>query len=298
MRFATADEILNRPMCSHVVVGGQPGSGKTWQARTLRDQGSTCFVSMEAGDRTLQGTVTAAAPNAMITMGVPSEVMEYPPFRGGIVDAVRTYDDVNALASIIGGVSPTAQPGAPMSRAHVEASREQYPELARAIEACTTIWVDSINEMVQLAWLSISMDPRCFSSKGHFDSFAAYRRLGDEIKRIFQNMMRRRDKNIVFSALFAHKPDSGWELNAPGNVVPREFPGWFDTIITLSPMVSLGESIAIDSQHFGAEVPRFRAFICHELNPWRAIAKDRTSRCNLLEPPDIGALLERMNQPH
>lgn len=39
-----------------------------------------------------------------------------------------------------------------------------------------------------------------------------------------------------------------------------------------------------------------RAFVCQTLNPWGLLAKDRSGRLDLVEPPHLGRLMERIQR--
>ena len=44
-------------------------------------------------------------------------------------------------------------------------------------------------------------------------------------------------------------------------------------------------------------VASFRGLVCQTLNPWGYPAKDRSGRLDLTEPPDLGALIAKINTP-
>jgi hypothetical protein len=47
---------------------------------------------------------------------------------------------------------------------------------------------------------------------------------------------------------------------------------------------------------FGDRKP-VRAFVCTNPNPWGYPAKDRSGRLEQLEPPNLGALIEKLTRP-
>ena len=44
----------------------------------------------------------------------------------------------------------------------------------------------------------------------------------------------------------------------------------------------------------GDSGPPYRAFVCHALNPWGYLAKDRSGRLDMIEPPDLGRLMAKI----
>lgn len=298
MRYMPPGSIASTPLTSHVVLVGPAGAGKTWQLRLLRNQQACVLASIEGGERTLKGTVVAAAPGSPVTNGVPAEQWTYPPFGGAIIDGIRSFEELSALIAIFGGVNPTAQRGEPMTQQHVNESREKFAEHARALDDCETAIFDSVNEMTLITWSHVRWLPSSFNNKGNFDPFSAYRTLGDYMKAFFDGIKRRTDKNVIFCGIVQPKQGGvGWELQAPGNVVPNEFPSWFDTIMQVAGFVYVNGGMVYDDGTMPADLPRTRALVCGEANPWRLMAKDRTNRCAMIEKPDLGELLDRMNHP-
>jgi hypothetical protein len=47
---------------------------------------------------------------------------------------------------------------------------------------------------------------------------------------------------------------------------------------------------------FGDRKPA-RAFVCTSPNPWAYPAKDRSGRLDQIEPPNLGALIEKLTRP-
>jgi len=69
-----------------------------------------------------------------------------------------------------------------------------------------------------------------------------------------------------------------------GSKTGLELPGIVDEVLTLT--------LLPDDQ--GA--PR-RVFVCQTQNPWGYPAKDRSGRLEMLEPPDLGRLIDKIHQP-
>jgi hypothetical protein len=75
-----------------------------------------------------------------------------------------------------------------------------------------------------------------------------------------------------------------WQPQIEGGKTGRELPAVVDQIVTM---------VWID---FGDRKP-VRAFVCSNPNPWNYPAKDRSGRLEQLEPPDLGAMLEKLIRP-
>ena len=77
---------------------------------------------------------------------------------------------------------------------------------------------------------------------------------------------------------------ASWQPQIEGNKTGRELPAIVDEIITMQ---------WID---FGDRKP-VRTFVCANPNPWGYPAKDRSGRLEQLEPPNLGALIEKLTGP-
>ena len=75
-----------------------------------------------------------------------------------------------------------------------------------------------------------------------------------------------------------------WQPQIEGSKTSRELPGIVDEVITMQ-WVDFGDGKPV------------RAFVCTNPNPWGFPAKDRSGRLEQLEPPDLGALIEKLARP-
>ena len=83
----------------------------------------------------------------------------------------------------------------------------------------------------------------------------------------------------------SHKGRKFWtRLTVEGAKTARELPGIVDQVVTMN---------WID---FGDRKP-VRAFVCTNPNPWGYPAKDRSGKLEQLEPPNLGALIEKLTGP-
>lgn len=286
MRLITAEQMLQRSTSTHILMLAQAGFGKTFQARTLPDQQDTVFVAMEAGTRTLEGEIVDEQTGRL-----------YPAFGGSFIENPRTWDEVRSICCLIGGIDPSAPDGKPYSASYYRDAVAQYPDEARAIDAARNIFMDSISEMSAICWKWVEQQPQSWTAKGGFDNFGAYRLIGTELCTAFKHVQRRRDKNIIFAGILQQATGGGhWEPQVHGNVAPREIPGIFDVIVSGVLVVSTQSGVFL-AEGQPQELPRHRILVCRQLNPWGLPAKDRTSRLAMLETPDLGQLLAKMNNP-
>jgi hypothetical protein len=75
-----------------------------------------------------------------------------------------------------------------------------------------------------------------------------------------------------------------WQPQMEGAKTGRELPAIVDEIITMT-WVDFGDHKPV------------RAFVCTNPNPWGYPAKDRSGRLEQFEPPNIGALIEKLTGP-
>ena len=77
---------------------------------------------------------------------------------------------------------------------------------------------------------------------------------------------------------------STWQPQIEGNKTGRELPAIVDEIVTMQ-WVDFGDRKPV------------RAFVCTNPNPWGYPAKDRSGRLEQIEPPNLGALIEKLTGP-
>jgi hypothetical protein len=148
-----------------------------------------------------------------------------------------------------------------------------------------TIFVDSITVAARMCFSWSQRQPDAFSEKtGKPDNRGAYGLHGREMVRWLTQLQHIPGRSIiVVGILDSMKDDFGritWEPQIDGSKAGRELPGIFDQVLTL--------------QNFKTEGGEsYRAFCCHQQNQWGYPAKDRSGRLDLLEPPDLGALIRK-----
>jgi hypothetical protein len=82
-----------------------------------------------------------------------------------------------------------------------------------------------------------------------------------------------------------------WQPQMEGSKSGRELPGIVDQVISMQTF-----SVGPDGEAVLDERSEKRAFVCRAGNPFGLPAKDRSGRLDMLEPPDLGALLQKINQ--
>lgn len=100
-------------------------------------------------------------------------------------------------------------------------------------------------------------------------------------------------KNIItVGILDVTKDDFGrvqYDPQIEGSKAGRELPGIFDQVLTLGLFDVSSGAPAFDLQK-GTQ----RGFICHQNNGFGVPAKDRSGRLDLIEAPDLGALIRKI----
>jgi len=254
----TADQRLREKKGVKLVLLGKSGIGKTSQLKTL-PEASTLFVDLEAGDLAVRD------------------------WRG---DCVRpaTWPEFRDLAVFLAGPNPALPPELPYSEAHYKHVCERYGDPSQ-LAKYDTYFVDSITVLARLALVWAKTQPQAYSERtGKPDLRGAYGLLGTELINALTHLQHARGKNVVYVAILEERTDDfGRRVFVPqieGAKTAAELPGIVDEVVTLA------EIKAEDGSSY-------RAFVCHTLNPYGYPAKDRSGQLDLLEPPDLGALIAK-----
>lgn len=78
--------------------------------------------------------------------------------------------------------------------------------------------------------------------------------------------------------------DIAFQPQIDGSKTGLELPGIVDQVIAMTDIPDPGGQ------------PQ-RAFVCQTLNPWGYPAKDRSGRLDMVEPPHLGRLMEKIQHP-
>ncbi len=254
----TAEQRMAERSGVKLALFGAYGVGKTWQLRTLPLQ-STLFVDVEAGDLAVRDW-----------QGDTLRPKSWPEFRD--------------VVCFLAGPNEAMPPEAPFSRAHYEHVCRTYGEPSQ-LDRYDTYFVDSITVLSRwcLAWAKTQ--PAAFSERtGKPDTRGAYGLLAAELVGALTHLQHARGKNVVYVAILDEKRDEfGRTYFAPqieGGKTATELPGIVDEVVTLARVAAEDGST-------------FRAFVSHAGNPYGYPAKDRSGVLDLLEPPDLGALIRK-----
>ena len=265
IKIIKADDRLKAVPKVNVALFGPAGVGKTTQARTL-DPKTTLFVDLEAGTLAIQDW-----PGDVID--VRATAQEYGKYPWEIARAIALY---------VGGYDPSDATGA-YSKPVYEAVAKAFSSIS--LDKYETIFIDSITVASRECFKWSQVQPEAMSEKtGKPDTRGAYGLLGREMIRWLTHLQHC-PKSIVVSGILDQEVDDlkriSWNPQVEGSKTARELPGIFDQVVTL--------------QNFkNDDGTMYRAFVCQQQNPWNYPAKDRSGRLELLEAPDLGALLKKI----
>jgi hypothetical protein len=262
MKIITAEERLVEKSGVKILIVGPSGVGKTSLLRTMNASmlASTLFVDIEAGD-----IAVAELPVASVRP--------------------RRWEECRDLACALGGFNPALPATAVYSEAHFNEVMKNS-ELA-GLASYETLFVDSLTAAGRLCFGLAEQQPEAFTDRGRKDLRAIYGVHARAMVGWLNQLQHARGRNVIFVAVLEKNVDdfniATWQLQIEGGKTGRELPAIVDEIITMT---------WID---FGDRKP-VRAFVCTNPNPWGYPAKDRSGRLEQLEPPDLGALIEKLTR--
>ena len=144
-----------------------------------------------------------------------------------------------------------------------------------------------------MAWAKTR--PEAFSDKtGKPDTRGAYGLLAREVIGLLKHLQHAEGKTVIFVGILERVTDEfnrvTWQPQMEGGKAARELPGIVDQVITLSLFAATATA--------GGTTPtaaKHRRLVCRAGNPFGLPAKDRSGRLDVTEPPDLGALLAKIN---
>jgi hypothetical protein len=209
---------------------------------------------------------------------------------------IRTWLDAVDIACLIGGVDPSADPSAFFSAGHYQHVAETYPGLVQLIGQKRMIFVDSITELTRQAMAWAKTRPEAFSEKtGKPDIRGAYGLLAREVIALLKHMQHAPGKTVIFVGVLERIIDDlcreHWVPQMEGGKVGRELPAIVDQVIAMS----LFEPDGDGWRHEPAK-GQVRRLVCRSGNSYGLPAKDRSGHLDVTEPPDLGALLAKINR--
>jgi len=263
MKIITADQRLEEKNGPKILIVGPSGVGKTSLLRTMSKAllASTLFVDIEAGDIAVSDLPVASV-------------------------RPRTWVECRDLACILGGFNPALPANVAYSEAH-------YNEVAKNSELAQLtgyqiLFVDSLTAAGRLCFTWAEQQPEAFTDRGRKDLRAVYGLHARSMLGWLNQLQHARGRTVVFVAVLEKNIDdlniASWQPQLEGAKTGRELPAIVDEIVTMQ---------WID---FGDRKP-VRAFVCTNPNPWGYPAKDRSGRLDQIEPPNLGALIEKLAGP-
>lgn len=258
----TADQRMAESRGIKGVIFGRSGIGKTSLLWTLRNS-TTLFFDLEAGDLAIEGLA---------------------------VDAIRprTWTECRDFAVFIGGPNPALRDDQVYSAAHYAAVCQKFGDPA-ALERYDTVFIDSITVAGRLCFQWCKGQPEAHSEKtGKPDVRGAYGLHGREMIAWLTHLQHTRGKSIWFVGILDEKLDDfNRKVFVPqidGSKTGLELPGIVDQVITMAEIKGDRDQLQ-------------RGFVCQTLNPWGYPAKDRSGRLDLIEPPHLGQLMDKIRGP-
>lgn len=273
LRIVTADERLSAANNkTSAAIFGPPGAGKTSLLKTLPPKETLC-LDLEAGMKSVQDWPGDSIP-------------------------VRTFTDALDIGCLVGGINPAADPNGFFSEGHYQHLAQAYPDLVRLLAGKSIVFVDSITDLTRQAMAWAKTRPESFSEKtGKPDSRGAYGLLAREVIGLLKHLQHAQGRTVIFVGILERVTDefnrTSWQPQMEGGKAGRELPGIVDQVITLSLFSRDGDGALVHDPQRGTE----RRLVCQAGNRFGLPAKDRSGRLDETEPPDLLALLRKINAP-
>lgn len=214
--------------------------------------------------------------------------------------SLRSFEDAQDIACLIGGADPAAGPREPYCQGHYDHVAKEYA--AFDIQKYKYIFFDSISEMVARAHLK-AKNENWVQKKGSTemvqDGLGIYGDLADDVLTLVRHMQHSAGRTMIFvgrleSVIDEYKREV-WQPQLDGSKIKRELPGIVDQVITMG-FFDYADNIGWTHNPGGKGA--HRAFCCRRQNPFGLPAKERTiGRLETIEEPHLGHLLEKINAP-
>jgi hypothetical protein len=258
LKIITADQRRAEKNGAKILIVGPSGIGKTSLLRTLRAEMLATTLFVDI----------EAGDIAVADVSVASV-------------RPQRWEQCRALACVLGGFNPALPATAAYSEAH-------FNELMRNSEFAQLngyqiLFVDSLTAAARLCFAWSEQQP-----EARKDLRAVYGLHARSMLAWLHQLQHARGRHVCFVAVLERNVDdfniATWQPQIEGAKTARELPAIVDEIVTMA---------SID---FGDRKPA-RAFVCTSPNPWAYPAKDRSGRLDQIEPPSLGALIEKLTRP-
>jgi hypothetical protein len=255
---------------------GPSGAGKTSLLKSLPPEDTLC-LDLEAGLKSVQDWQGDSLP-------------------------IRNFADAVDIACLIGGANPAAEPEEHFSKEHHAYLRAQHSELAGRLDGKRIIFVDSITDLTRQAMAWAKARPEAISERtGKPDTRGAYGLLAREVIGLLKHLQHAPGRTVIFVGILERITDDMnrtiWQPQMEGGKAARELPGIVDQVLTLSLFTPKDGPDGKAGWQHDPDKGEVRRLVCTSGNPWGLPAKDRSGRLDPTEPPDLGRLLTKINQP-
>lgn len=257
LKIISAEERMAEQTSVKLVVLGPHKIGKTSLIRTL-PQEETLLINLEAGELAVK----------------KSKVEEIRP---------STWQECVDVACLFGGPDISKRPDQTYSQAHYDYLCEQNHDIMQLRDKYRFHFWDSISVASRLCWQWAGGEPEAFSEKtGAKDTRGTYGLIGRELVAWLTHIQHTRGKVVVVVGGLDATDDfqSPWKPQIEGSQAANKLPGIFDEIICMVDIKDEGDP--------------YRAFVCHKINPWKYPAGDRSGCLEVVEPPHLGKLIEKI----
>jgi hypothetical protein len=271
LRIITADERLSAAANkTTMALFGSSGVGKTTLVKTLLHETTLC-VDLEAGMKSVQD------------------------WRGDSIP-IRCFDDAIDLACLIGGVNPAADPNGFFSEGHYQHLATAHPDLVRLLAGKSIVFLDSITDLTRQAMAWAKIRPEAFSDRtGKPDTRGAYGLMAREVIGLLKHLQHAPGKSVIMVGILERVTDDlgrvSWQPQMEGGKAGRELPGIVDQVVSMALFSRDAQGALVHDPERGTE----RRLVCRTANSFGLPAKDRSGRLDETEPPDLAALLRKIN---